>query len=140
MRNLSLAVTLLMLAGAPAARAADLAVPFTEAAGYDECAGANALARIKYNFAWAERKQWHRGFVIASIGNPRPSGHPYAEPGLIHRDYCVADAIMTDGTQHEVYYVIEHGQGFAGIGSDVDSCVPGLDPWHVHDGHCRTVR
>ena len=109
-------------------------------AGDLACASADALARIQRIFAWAERTLWHRGFVMESIDNPRPSGHPYAEPGLVKRDYCVADSVMTDGSAHPVYYAIEHGLGFVGIGSDVDFCVPGLDPWHVHDGDCRTVR
>jgi hypothetical protein len=104
------------------------------------CTSPNALARIKQIFAWADRNQWHRGFVISEIGNPRPSGHPYAEPGLVKRDYCLADSVMTDGTAWPVYYVVEHGLGFVGVGSDIDFCVPGLDPWHIHDGDCRTVR
>ena len=52
----------------------------------------------------------------------------------------MADAVMTNGDYRVVYYTIEHGVGFAGIGSSVDFCVLGLDPWHVHDGACRTVR
>ncbi len=77
---------------------------------------------------------------MAKIDNPRPSGHPYAEPGFVKRDYCMADSVMTNGRSYPVYYVVEHGLGFAGIGRNIDFCVPGLDPWHVHDGDCRTVR
>lgn len=105
-----------------------------------DCADRYVLNRIKSRFAWAERNTWHRGFVMDSLENPRPSGHPYAEPGLIARDFCVAEAVMTNGEFHTVYYAVEHGVGFAGIGRYVDFCVLGLDPWHVHDGACRTVR
>jgi hypothetical protein len=104
------------------------------------CDDSGALNRIVKRFGWAERTQWHRGFEIQTIDNPRPSGHPYAEPGLVHRDYCVADTVMTNGSFYPVYYTIEHGLGFAGVGRSVDFCVLGLDPWHVHDGACRTVR
>lgn len=104
------------------------------------CGDPGVLRGIKGRFAWAERHTWHRGFVMASLENPRPSGHPYAEPGLIARDYCAADAVMTNGEFRTVYYAIEHGVGFAGIGRYVDFCVLGLDPWHVHDAVCRTVR
>ena len=104
------------------------------------CDDAGALDRIVGRFGWAERNQWHRGFEIQTIDNPRPSGHRFAEPGLVHRDYCVADTVMTNGSFYPVYYTIEHGLGFAGLGRYVDFCVPGLDPWHVHDGDCRTVR
>jgi hypothetical protein len=118
--------------------AADFSAPTTVLA--PTCTNAWALNRIVDRFAWAERTQWRRGFVIETISNPRPSGHPFAEPGLVLRDYCVADSVMTNGSVHPVYYTIEHGLGFAGIGSYVDFCVLGLDPWHVHDADCRTVR
>jgi hypothetical protein len=104
------------------------------------CADPWVLGRIQGRFAWAEHYNWRRGFVMQAIENPRPSGHPYAEPGLIARDYCMADAVMTNGDVRTVYYAIEHGVGFAGVGRYVDFCVLGLDPWHVHDGSCRTVR
>jgi hypothetical protein len=135
------AIVLTVLASTPAS-AADIVSPTVVAApaAVSECTGANALARIRHIFAWADRNQWHRDVVISQIGNPRPSGHPYAEPGLVKRDYCMADAVMTDGTSRPVYYVVEHGLGFVGLGSDIDFCVPGLDPWHIHDGDCRTVR
>lgn len=125
------------------ALAADYAAPMDAVApppGEVVCANANALARIERIFAYTERTLWHRGFVMESIGNPRPSGHPYTEPGLVQRDYCVADSVMTDGSEHRVYYAIEHGLGFVGIGDEVDFCIPALDPWRVHDGDCRTVR
>jgi hypothetical protein len=139
MRCLSFAAMLLILAAGSAA-AADLTTPAVVTDAYAVCASGNALARIKHTFARAEETLWHRGFVIETIENPRPSGHPYNEPGLVKRDYCVADTVMTNGAAHPVYYVIEHGLGFVGIGTDVDSCVPGLDPWHIYDGSCRTVR
>jgi hypothetical protein len=136
-------VALVLILGLGSAQAADYAAPSPHRAMVSAdtaCAGSGVLGRIKGRYAYAERNVLHRGFLIASIGNPRPSGHRYAEPGLVKRDYCRADAVMTNGSAHPVFYVIEHGLGFAGIGRDIDFCVPGLDPWHVHDGDCRTVR
>jgi hypothetical protein len=104
------------------------------------CASPHVVGRILERFAWAERTTWHRGFVMASLDNPRLSGHPYFEPGLIRRDYCMADSLMTNGSAYTVYYAIEYGVGFASIGNYVDFCVLGLDPWRVHDGGCRTVQ
>ncbi len=106
----------------------------------DPCADLDVLRAIADRFAWAERKTWHRGFVMASLQNGRVGEHPYFEPGLIHREYCRADSVMTNGRPHAVYYTIEFGQGFASIGNYVDFCVLGLDPWRVHDEACRTVR
>lgn len=135
------AAAALLLSFAPA-QAADLSAPVPLAGAVRDaaCSDSSALVHIQNRFAWAERNTWHRGFVMASIGNPRPSGHHYTEPGYVLRDYCMADSVMTNGDARPVYYVIEHGLGFAGLGRDIDFCVPGLDRWHVHDGDCRTVR
>jgi hypothetical protein len=104
------------------------------------CVDPMVRRRIAERFAWAERHTWHRGFVMASLENGRAGEHPFFEPGIIHREYCMADAKMTDGTARTVYFTIEFGQGLASMGSYVDFCVLGLDPWRVHDEACRTVR
>jgi hypothetical protein len=143
MRTLSALVILAAAFSAAPAAAADMVAPAVVAApdvSALDCGAGNALARIKDRFDWAERKQWHRGFTIEQIGNPRPSGHPFVEPGIVHRDFCMADTVMTDGNAYAVFYTIEYGVGFVGLGTGVDFCVPGLDEWHVHDGDCRTVR
>ena len=131
------------MAGALSAEAADLPGPILikgRIAVDTACADQQVLGRIVERFDWAEAHTWHRGFTMASLQNPRLSGHPYFEPGIIPRQYCMADSQMTNGNMHIVYYAIEFGQGFASIGNYVDFCVLGLDPWHVHDEACRTVR
>src|SRR3712207_6570632 len=91
------------------------------------CADLDVLESIADRFAWAEENTWHRGFVMASIQNGRIGEHPYFEPGLIHREYCRADSVMTNGSAYPVYYTIEFRRGFASIGNYVDFCVLGLD-------------
>jgi len=110
------------------------------AAELSVCASSHALFRIRHSFAWADRTLWHRGVAIAELGNPRLSGHTDFEPGMIFRAYCVADVILSDGSQNLAFYTIEYGLGFAGLGRDIQFCLPGSDPWHVHDGQCRTAR
>ncbi len=134
---------LVLAVGPAASQAADLPGPIAIRApiqAASPCADANVLARIVERFAWAEQNTWHRGFAMASLANGRFSGHPFFEPGIVRRDYCVADSVMTDGSGRTVYYAIEYGVGFASLGNYVDFCVLGLDPWHVHDEACRTVR
>ena len=138
MRHLLFAALFAITAGA-SALAADMPSSYGPIEA-NICSRGDALDDIMGDFAWAERRQWHRGFVMQSLENPRPSGHHFNEPGLVKRDYCVADAMMDNGMQFPVYYAIEHGLGFVGLGSNVDFCVLGLDPWHIYDGHCRTVR
>jgi len=127
-------------ASAGSAPAADVSMGPPVAVVDNVCSDTGVLDRIIDRFAWAERNTWRRGFIIEALHNPRPSGHPYTEPGIIERSYCMADSVMTDGQFRTVYYAIEYGVGFASIGDYVDFCVLGLDPWHVHDGACRTVR
>ena len=135
--------TTLLIAAAGMAHAADapgrVAVPGALAVD-GACQNSGVLSRIMARFAWAERNTWQRGFVMASLNNPRSSGHPFYEPGLIERSYCMADSVMTNGETRTVYYAIEFGQGFASLGNYVDFCVLGLDPWRVHDAGCRTVQ
>lgn len=134
---------LVMTLTASAAQAADLPgrIVMNEPIQADlPCADPGVLRHIADRFAWAERTNWHRGFVIATLQNARLSGHPYFEPGLVQREYCAADSVMSNGSSHTVYYAIEFGVGFASLGNYIDFCVLGLDPWHVYDESCRTVR
>ena len=143
MMRCRLLAALTLLALTSSASAADGPGPAMHAASVGHaasCAQSWVLRHIKGRFAHAERRVLKRGYLMASLEKPRASGQPYAQPGLIARDYCMADAIMTNGDMRAVYYTIERGVGFAGIGSNVDFCVLGLDPWHVHDGACRAVR
>jgi opacity protein-like surface antigen len=132
----------LALLGFSPASAADLAQPaaIPYAAVDTVCGGPGVLGTIQHRFAYGARNTGLGSLAINSIADPRPSGHPYSEPGYVKRDYCMANAVLSDGSTRLVYYTIEHGLGFAGIGRSVDFCVAGLDPWHIHDGDCRTVR
>jgi len=58
----------------------------------------------------------------------------------IARLYCAATVQLTDGQQRPVWYMIEYGQGFAGIGDNVEFCVSGFDRWHAYNGNCRVLR
>jgi len=41
----------------------------------------------------------------------------------------------------KLYYMVEFGQGFTGIGGfNVEFCVEGFDKWRIQDGNCRAVR
>lgn len=146
MRFILAAVAALASAPAWAADLPDRIVIHEAIRAENPCGDAHVLSRIVERFAWADRHTWHRGLLIDTVANGRPSGHPFPEPGLIRRDYCMADAAMTDGSGRTIFYAIEYGQAFAtigawlGRGSYVDFCVLGLDPWRVHDEACRTVR
>ncbi|WP_348649868.1 hypothetical protein [Sinorhizobium sp. BG8] len=58
----------------------------------------------------------------------------------VARDYCHASVTMTDGSTRPLWYLIEHGWGFAGIGRNIEFCIDGLDPWHVYGAYCASLR
>ncbi|GAB1581667.1 phage portal protein [Phyllobacterium phragmitis] len=65
---------------------------------------------------------------------------PAQRPSEITRHYCGATAVLSDGEQRPVWYLVEEGQGFASIGDNVEFCVSGFDRWNVYDSGCRVLR
>ena len=104
------------------------------------CAAPGVLSGVISRFNWAERNTFKRGFELSALTNPRANPDPVLNVGVIPKRYCVAEAMMSNGTRSTAYYVVLMGQGLAGIGNGLDFCILGLDPWRVHDGECRTVR
>jgi hypothetical protein len=65
---------------------------------------------------------------------PADEDHPIA------RRYCEATAVMSNGRRHQIFYLIESGMGFAGVGgTNLEFCVNGFDRWKVYDGRCRVL-
>ncbi len=62
------------------------------------------------------------------------------ETHRVQREYCRATATTTDGQRRPLWYLIERGWGFAGIGSNVEFCLSGLDPWYVYGAQCASLR
>jgi capsid protein len=58
----------------------------------------------------------------------------------IGRTYCGAKVALSDGYSRDIWYLIEEGQGYAGIGDNVEFCVSGFDRWYVYNGACRVLR
>ena len=66
---------------------------------------------------------------------------PYREDDRpIARRYCGATADLSDGRSRTIWYLIEDGMGFAGLGDNVEFCVSGFDRWYVYNGRCRILR
>jgi capsid protein len=65
---------------------------------------------------------------------------PKNNPAQIERTYCKATAVLSDGQNRSVWYMVEEGQGFAGVGKNVEFCVDGFDRWAVYDAKCRVLR
>ena len=65
---------------------------------------------------------------------------PYNDQFRIARRYCGATVALSDGDHRSIWYLIEDGMGFAGIGDNVEFCVSGFDRWLVYNGGCRVLR
>ena len=130
-----------VLASGVSAKAAD----YYRQGGYydDTCGQASVLNRIVNRFAYQVRHV--PGLPQVSIQNfsdVRMTHYdPSREPDMaaVARHYCKATAHLSDGVQRPVWYVVEDGMGFVGIGNNVEFCVAGFDRWHVYNGYCRTL-
>lgn len=58
----------------------------------------------------------------------------------VQREYCLADATLTDGSHRPLFYLIERPWGFAGVGRSIEFCIPGLDPWYVYGARCASLQ
>ena len=65
---------------------------------------------------------------------------PAQDDRPIGRRYCGAKVALSDGLSRDIWYLIEEGLGFAGVGDNVEFCVSGFDRWHVYNGRCRILR
>jgi hypothetical protein len=129
---------------APTAARADDPAARTEIVGLPSCADDGILATIRDRFAYGAARVERRDLAIATIESPREMAAATA-PSPIARRWCSAAVSLSDGTRSRVNYRIDRGLGFAapayaGIPDGVEFCVFGHDPWHVHDGMCRTTR
>ncbi len=143
----TLAATLLIslsLAGAaaPGASAADY-IGSGQVQSYDAgvCSEASVLGFITSRFEYRAANYLHADLSIAEIRNMGHDRHEFRdETHLVEREYCFATAVMTDGQQRSLYYLIERPWGFAGVGRNIEFCVGGLDPWYVYGAHCASLR
>ncbi|WP_295814840.1 hypothetical protein [uncultured Nitratireductor sp.] len=78
--------------------------------------------------------------IVDFYGSYQTRYNPASGDSPIERRYCRATARLSDGRDRTIWYLIEYGQGFAGLGSNVEFCVSGFDRWNVYNGHCRVLR
>ena len=65
---------------------------------------------------------------------------PAGMSSMIDRRFCHGKVVMNDGHTRVIWYMIEYGQGYAGVGANVEYCISGLDPWRINGAYCRSVR
>lgn len=108
---------------------------------FPACDAPQVLSYIQNRFVWTDRNLLKRGLAIDSIErahqNRSRTGQQYWS---IPRLYCHGTAHMNDGHKRQIWWLVEAGQGFAGVGDNLEFCISGLDPLKVHGAWCRSVR
>lgn len=108
---------------------------------FPACTEQGVLTYMANRFVWTDEHVIQRGLRVDDITHVRENKYePATEMSKIGRRYCQATAWMNDGTKRKMWYLIEEGMGFAGLGDNVEFCISGLDPWHVYGAWCRSVR
>ena len=108
---------------------------------FPACDAPQVLRYIKNRFVWTDRRLLKRGLAIDSIERAHETRRRIGDySSSIPRLYCHGTAHMNDGQERAVWWLIEGGMGFVGLGDNLEFCVSGLDPLKVHGAWCRSVR
>jgi hypothetical protein len=106
------------------------------------CDDAGVLSRISARFRYQAIHVHHDNSLgIQSFEDVHQ--HRYLEKRgdrPIARRYCGAEVTLTDGRGRTLWYLIERGAGFVGIGDNVEFCISGFDRWNVYNNACRILR
>jgi hypothetical protein len=107
----------------------------------DACDSPAVLGFITSNFDYKANHYLKTDIAIAEIRDMHQKRvESRDETHLVQREYCRATATTTDGERRALWYLIERGWGFAGIGSNIEFCLSGLDPWYVYGAQCASLR
>lgn len=105
------------------------------------CDNPSVLGFITRRFDYKAANYLHANIAIAEIRDLGLTRYePRDQTHLVAREYCYGTAVTTDGVRRPMWYVIEWPWGFAGVGSNIEFCIGGLDPWYVYGAHCASLR
>ncbi|WP_299937327.1 hypothetical protein [uncultured Nitratireductor sp.] len=108
----------------------------------DVCADAGVQSTIRKRFRYqvTHVPNLPNVDIVDFHGAYQTRYNPSSADSPIERRYCRATARLSDGRDRAIWYLVEYGQGFAGLGNNVEFCVSGFDRWNVYDGGCRVLR
>jgi hypothetical protein len=99
-----------------------------------------ALDTVAARFAQKESRFWNSDLRILGFDHVRQIAFsPWAE-GTIPRRYCAAQALVSDGRRHAVYYAIGEDTGIIGASWGVEWCVVGFDRNWAFNPACLRAR
>ncbi|MCA1300852.1 cytoplasmic protein [Stappia indica] len=103
------------------------------------CEDASVQGAVAAKIARAD-VDYYGGLRITELNRIVETSYQVNRPSPYARRYCEARASLNDGSQRRIYYAIMEHSGFVGVSWNLRACLAGLDPWHVYDANCRTVR
>ena len=111
---------------------------------YDDsiCSEGWVLGRISRNFSHQVKNVpgLPQVEIVDYYGLRLTRHHPKRELSPVARTYCEGTVRLSDGHDRSIWFFIEDGMGFAGVGHNVEACVSGFDRWNVYNGRCRVAQ
>ncbi len=104
------------------------------------CTQGAVLDTIRSKFDTAAARVLHANIALGPVDRITQDYAGQNDPSPMARRYCVARATLSDGRRTTLYYLVEQDAGFVGVTWNVEYCLAGYEPWHLHDGRCHTVR
>jgi len=104
------------------------------------CDQSVVIDTIRSKFETADARVLHAGLALGPVDRIVQDYVGQNDPSPILRRYCIARATLSNGNQTTLYYLLEQDAGIFGVTWNVEFCMLGYEPWHVHDGRCHTVR
>jgi len=98
------------------------------------------LGEVSARFAEKESRFWNSNLQILGYERVRETAYRPWAADTIPRRYCSAEALVSDGRRHMVYYSIGEDTGFLGASWGVDFCVVGLDRNGAYSPRCKMAR
>ena len=129
----------LVIASLPVYRANAWELPRSE----DFCDTGWVLKALKANVDSKYRHYNGTKLFLTDIINPQMTyERERDELHKVGRKFCHATVRMNDGSQRDMWYLLESPWGFAGMPkiAGLEFCIAGLDPWHVYGKNCATIR
>ncbi|KPB02426.1 hypothetical protein [Ahrensia marina] len=106
-----------------------------------DCSDTKVLNTIASRFQIQAREVHHNpDLQISDLNNTYETRFEPEGKSPFARRYCKGQAYMSDGQSRSVWYLLEYGAGFAGIGKNVEFCISGLDRWNVYGAQCNVLR
>jgi hypothetical protein len=104
------------------------------------CGESGPLDRIQHGFEVKEGRFWHSDLHILDFKNVREIALRPWQASSIPRRFCQADALVSDGKKHAVYYSIIEDGGLIGMTYGVEWCVVGLDRNWAYNPRCKEAK